>query len=81
MSRRTAPSPSLRYTAERYVLSTESGYLVAGTGIGGIPIVLTPDPLGAVRFCDMETAVTRARYLRDLGWAQLRIESIAVPLY
>ena len=67
-------------TAERFVLSTEGGYLVACTGIGGIPVVLTPDPLAAVRFTDLDTAAIRARHLTKLGWSNLTVTPITVPL-
>jgi hypothetical protein len=75
------PIASRRCTAERFVLSTESGYLVAGTGIGGIPVVLTPDPLAAVRFTDLDTAALRARHLTKLGWSNLTVTPITVPLF
>jgi len=68
-------------TAERFVLSTEGGYLVAGTGIGGIPVVLTSDPLAAVRFTDLDTAALRARHLTKLGWSNLSVTAITVPLF
>ena len=67
--------------AERFVLCTEGGYLVAGTGIGGIPVVLTPDPLAAVRFTDLDTAALRARHLTKLGWSNLTVTPITVPLF
>lgn len=76
-----APTPSRRSTAERYVLSTKSGYLVACTGIGGIPVSLTPDPLAAVRFTDIDTAALRARHLTKLGWTNITVTPIKVPLF
>ena len=76
-----APITPRRCTAERFVLSTESGYLVAGTGIGGIPVVLTPDPLAAVRFTDIDTAAIRARHLSKLGWSGIAVVPITVPLF
>lgn len=75
------PTAPRHCTAERFVLSTEGGYLVAGTGIGGIPVVLTPDPLAAVRFTDIDTAALRARHLTELGWANLNVTTITVPLF
>jgi len=76
-----APTAPRRCTAERFVLSNESGYLVAGTGIGGIPVVLTSDPLAAVRFTDLDTAALRARHLTKLGWSNLSVTAITVPLF
>lgn len=67
-------------TAERFVLSTEGGYLVACTGIGGVPVSLTPDPLSAVRFADIDTAALRARYLNKIGWSDISVVPITVPL-
>lgn len=75
-----APTAPRRCTAERFVLSTESGYLVACTGIGGIPVSLTPDPLAAVRFADIDTAALRARHLTKIGWSDISVVPITVPL-
>lgn len=53
---------------------------MACTGIGGIPVRLVPDPLDAVRFSDIDTAALRARYLTELGWHNLSVVPIRVPL-
>lgn len=76
-----APIPSRRSTAERYILATEGGYLVACTGIGGIPVSLTPDPYAAVRFADIDTAAIRARHLTKLGWCDIAVTPITVALF
>jgi hypothetical protein len=41
---------------------------------------LTPDPLSAVRFADIDTAALRARYLNKNGWSDISVVPITVPL-
>jgi hypothetical protein len=53
---------------------------MACTGIGGVPVQLVPNPLDAVRFSDIDTAALRARLLRQLGWGDLAVVPIRVPL-
>lgn len=77
---RPAPTRSRHYTT-RYVIRTEHGFLAACTGIGGIPVAEVPDPFAAVRFADLDTAALRARALLKLGWTQLRIVTLRVPLF
>lgn len=60
--------------------SPEGGYLMACTGIGGVPVRLVPNPLDAVRFSDIDTAALRARHLSKLGWADISVVPIRVPL-
>lgn len=60
--------------------SPEGGYLMACTGIGGVPVRLVPNPLEAVRFSDIDTAALRARHLTKLGWHNLSVVPIRVPL-
>lgn len=76
------PEPTRRrhYTT-RYVIRTEAGFLAACTGIGGVPVEEVPDPFAAVRFADFDTAALRARALLKLGWHQLRIVALRVPLF
>jgi hypothetical protein len=44
-------------------------------------VVLTPDPLAAVRFTDIDTAAIRARHLSKLGWSGIAVVPITVPLF
>lgn len=73
-------SPPLHYTT-RYVIRTESGFLAACTGIGGVPVEEVTDPFAAVRFADLDTAALRARALLKLGWHNLRIVALRAPLF
>lgn len=53
---------------------------MACTGIGGVPVRLVLNPLEAVRFSDIDTAALRARHLTELGWSDISIVPIRVPL-
>lgn len=72
---------SCRHFTTRYVIRTESGFLAACTGIGGIPVEEVLDPFAAVRFADLDTAGQRARALLKLGWSNLRIVALRAPLF
>jgi hypothetical protein len=64
----------------RYAIRTENGFLAACTGIGGVPVQEVSDPFAAVRFADIDAAAHRARLLIQLGWHNLRIVALRVPL-
>ena len=89
ISNNPAPIPALypldplscRHYTTRYVIRTESGFLAACTGIGGVPVEEVPDPFSAVRFADLDTASQRARALLKLGWSDLRIVALRAPLF
>lgn len=70
-----------RHCTTRYAIRTDKGFLAACTGIGGIPVREVSDPLEAVRFADYETAALRARALIKLGWDELRIVTLVMPLF
>lgn len=70
-----------RHYTTRYVIRTESGFLAACTGIGGVPVEEVSDPFTAVRFADLDTAGLRARVLLKLGWTNLRIVALRAPLF
>jgi hypothetical protein len=64
----------------RYILGSEDGFLTANTGQEAIAVEAVPDPFAAVRFADLDVAAQRARALLKLGWANLRIVTLYVPL-
>lgn len=64
----------------RYAIRTAGGFLAACTGIGGVPVQEVSDPGAAVRFADIDAAAYRARLLSKLGWHDLRIVALRVPL-
>ena len=64
----------------RYAIRTSGGFLAACTGIGGVPVEEVSDPWAAVRFADIDAAAYRARLLTKLGWHDLRIVALRVPL-
>ena len=66
--------------ARRFVIRANAGFLAVCAGIGGQPVDLVANALDAVRFVDLDTAAHRARMLTRLGWTDLRLIEISVPL-
>ena len=60
----------------RYAIRSNSGYLAAQ-----VPIAMVTDPTAASRFVDIDTARKRAQSLAKLGWPNLHIVALRVPLY
>lgn len=71
------PAPTPRH---RFTIRADGGFLAACGGIGGSPVALVADPRDAVHFVDYDTAITRARLMLEVGWINLRVVAIQLPL-
>lgn len=60
----------------RYAIRSADGYLAAQ-----IPIAVVSNSTAASRFVDMDTARRKAQALIELGWSNLHIVAMRVPLY
>ena len=77
----TATSPPQTPTKTRFLLRADHGFLAATTErAAGPPIQLTPIPEAATTFVDPHTAHQRARMLTALGWSNLRVVELRLPL-
>jgi len=61
-------------------LRTDNGFLSASHAIEGPPVTVVPTPENATRFVDLISAVRRAQAFTELGWRNLRIIELRMPL-
>lgn len=73
----TSQEPSKRLA---YTIRASGGFLAANHGPSGPPIVLVKDAIKATRFTESFTAHCRAAELEHLGWTDLTVAPLEVPL-
>lgn len=76
----TASYLRVRSRCRRFIIRSASGFLAAGDGPNCLPVTAVPDHRDAVHFVDFDAACTRARSLTELGWLDLRIVEVFLPL-
>lgn len=69
------PSKRLAYT-----IHARGGFIAANHGPSGPPIALVKDATKATRFTEAITAHRRAAALEHLGWTELTVVPIELPL-
>lgn len=63
-----------------YTIRAEGGFLAANHAGDGPPIRVIASPEHATRFVDLISAGRRAAALQQLGWRNLRIVAVYLPL-
>jgi len=63
-----------------YTIRAENGFLAANHANDGPPIRVIASPEHATRFVDITSAGRRAAALQQLGWRDLRIIAVYLPL-